>query len=404
MALATARTTFTKLNGYQVLLQKTNACLGRNSGVANVIAIQASGMRLTWGEPFGYEKPWPYETTKFNFIHSLYDSTTARLNENSKAIVVEGLPGVGKREFAERLAKNFDLKVIDPVSHDEIYTFYEEESKLDMRIFDQFLPYSAQLYDFTKFYRDPEPEKGTMGRLQLQVYAWRYYRYAEALYHLLNTGQGVVVPRSVWGDSAIVGACRRMKWVTKPFVDYYNDYRDNSICELLRPHITIYLDAPVDVCMKRIKARGHPEESKSKNMNEKFLSSMEAAYKQDFLPKMRQSGAVMEIDWTESADSMDMDVICEEVARVVTESEDSEDKHFEDWRLDEEELCHNRRYVGDRLLQKRFLQRDLPLDCPEVLYSADDNEIRTELVYRHPAMQYKTGWSSELGNNVLFRV
>ena len=37
---------------------------------------------------------------------------------------------------------------------------------------------------------------------------------------------------------------------------YYYDYRDNSLCELLKPHLTIYLDAPVNVLQQRIKERG----------------------------------------------------------------------------------------------------------------------------------------------------
>ena len=37
---------------------------------------------------------------------------------------------------------------------------------------------------------------------------------------------------------------------------YYYDYRDNSLCELLKPHLTIYLDAPVNVLKQRIKERG----------------------------------------------------------------------------------------------------------------------------------------------------
>ena len=34
-------------------------------------------------------------------------------------------------------------------------------------------------------------------------------------------------------------------------VSYYNDLRANSLCELLKPHISIYLDAPVSTIQER---------------------------------------------------------------------------------------------------------------------------------------------------------
>ena len=45
-------------------------------------------------------------------------------------------------------------------------------------------------------------------------------------------------------------------------------------------------------------------------LNDKYLQQIEAMYKQIFLPKMREVGEVLEIDWTEVADKMDMEMVC----------------------------------------------------------------------------------------------
>lgn len=54
-------------------------------------------------------------------MSELFDKTTYRFNENTKAILVEGGPGVGKNDFAHKFAKQFDLKVFDSVSDDSLW-------------------------------------------------------------------------------------------------------------------------------------------------------------------------------------------------------------------------------------------------------------------------------------------
>merc|ERR1711976_925908 len=63
----------------------------------------------THGEKFPYPEPWDYKKKPYTFWSQFTDRTRKRFNPNTKMIVVEGGPAVGKNEFAKRLAKNFDM-------------------------------------------------------------------------------------------------------------------------------------------------------------------------------------------------------------------------------------------------------------------------------------------------------
>lgn len=50
------------------------------------------------------------------------------------------------------------------------------------------------------FYENPNPKDQLGCKLQFQMYEEKFRQYCAALQHLLNTGQGVVIVRSVWSD------------------------------------------------------------------------------------------------------------------------------------------------------------------------------------------------------------
>lgn len=56
--------------------------------------------------------PFPYKEKNYNFFRALFDPTTSRLDDNSKIIVVEGLPTAGKGALAKRLADELDMLYI----------------------------------------------------------------------------------------------------------------------------------------------------------------------------------------------------------------------------------------------------------------------------------------------------
>uniref|UniRef100_A0A8C5L5U5 Deoxynucleoside kinase domain-containing protein n=2 Tax=Jaculus jaculus TaxID=51337 RepID=A0A8C5L5U5_JACJA len=51
-----------------------------------------------------------------------------------------------------------------------------------------------------KFYDNPKSNDGNSYRLQSWLYASRLLQYSDALEHLLSTGQGVVLERSIYSD------------------------------------------------------------------------------------------------------------------------------------------------------------------------------------------------------------
>ena len=168
---------------------------GRGWSKAAITAVRLPGltehqvatMRATYGEKYPYAEPWPYQTKRYTFLHeALYQNTVHRFNENTKVIVVDGNIGVGKNEFAKRLAKMFDLQYFPSVSDKAV--FFDKVSGFDERSLDAILPASCQSYDLTKFLADKHPEKGRVGLLQRKWYVEKGMAYSDALLHLLSTG------------------------------------------------------------------------------------------------------------------------------------------------------------------------------------------------------------------------
>jgi NADH dehydrogenase (ubiquinone) 1 alpha subcomplex subunit 10 len=66
----------------------------------------------------------------------------------------------------------------------------------------------------------------------------------------------------------------------------YHDIRGNTIKELMKPHLVIYLDVPVPLVQQRIKERNIPHEVNSKTFTSQYLTDMEYFYKQHYLKEI----------------------------------------------------------------------------------------------------------------------
>lgn len=362
-----------------------------------------SYMTPTYGAPYPYKDPFPYETQKFNIITEHYDYTLPRFNENTKVIVVEGNITVGKHAFAKKLAKSFDLKYFPATL--EAACFALQTNGFDLREFNEFLPKRSQWYDLKDFYTDPNPQRGRVGQLQLLWLVHKFETYQRALTHLFNTGQGVVLVRSSYADHVFADALRTCGYITPTFYNVYNDWERNSIVELLKPHLTIYLDAPVSTIRDRLKQHGSEIENNSSNLTDEYLYAIEHSYKNVHLPKMAKSGIVMELDWTEIADDVDHDAIVEEIQTINMATEDSDDRRFRDWYdMSEDMASFNRRKYDSQIVHRDCFSRDRPVECPEILWHDDDVPLLNRVVRFHPGLNYDPGWANQFGYKSLFRI
>lgn len=399
MALLAVRSTFVRVGCVTSTLGKQIHPLNCSKTAATA-PIQVAGLKATYGEKYPYAKPWPnWENRKYTLLHEYTDPTGPRMNENSKIIIVDGNMAVGKNDFARRLAKGFDLKCIESITDTDCYTV----NGYDLRAIDDMLPLSAKFYDVKKFLTETNPKRGMVGRLQMNMFFRKFLAYARGLHHLFSTGQGFVMVRSPFTDHVLIEACKTMGYITPQFAEWYYDMRDGSICELLKPHVTIYLDAPVDVIQERIKKRNVAYEQNSPILQTPYLTNIENQFKERTLPRLRESGEVVEIDWTEVADDQDMEVIYEEIQRLDLTFEDPDDSKFADWRRcgNEDYLCHYRKYFGSKWQMKRLFCIPYPWDCPEILIDEDDRASYLNNVIMHPAFD-SPGRSEKLGQRDLW--
>jgi deoxyadenosine/deoxycytidine kinase len=67
----------------------------------------------------------------------------------------------------------------------------------------------------------------------------------------------------------------------------YNDYWNNTMPQLLRPHLVVYLDVPVAQTLQNIKKKAVLGEKDSNIYTEKYLATMEETLKNNYLKEIR---------------------------------------------------------------------------------------------------------------------
>lgn len=114
----------------------------------------------------------------------------------------------------------------------------------DMRKLDDQLPEGSKSFDVRNFCANPTHKD--VANFQIRMYMLRYEQYVDALAHVLSTGQGVVLDRSCFSDFVFVEAMSKANYISRGARSVYYDLRKNTIGELLKPHLVIYLDMPVE--------------------------------------------------------------------------------------------------------------------------------------------------------------
>ena len=355
-----------------------------------------SGKMMRGGPRVPLAPPFPYKEKKYGLIQSLLDRTTKRFDENSKVICVEGPIGVGKTKFAKELAEELDMLYIPEADMDMLFI---NSYGYDMRQLDPQLPECCRSFDVKNFCRDPKNLLTAV--FQIRMYMVRFEQYLDSLAHILSTGQGIVLDRCAYSDMVFLETMFKHGYVSKGARSVYYELRENTIGELLKPHLVIYLDCPVDAVKKRIKARNFDYEVNSPVFTDAYLKDMEMVYKQKFLKEISTHAEILIYDWTAGGET---EVVVEDIERIdFSQFElDRHSKKMKDWRFfTEQEWGEVRiKYCNDKTKLMSFF--NVPrYDVPELLRDAESAKIWREVWYNAPGMKYRPGYNADMGDSGL---
>lgn len=395
-ALGVVRTGTASLQGAASLFRVSPGILSSSFNITPVAHLTATSLV----EPITRVKPWPYKERTYNQFWQFLDHTSKRFDDNTRLIVVDGNIATGKTEFAKKVAESFDLLYVPDVHPNEV--FFNEDG-FDMRQLDeQFSDGPNRSYPLEKFLTDKNAKSLKVGRPQMLLYQKRFFNYVNALEHILNTGQGVVMERSVFSDMVFPEVFAQQGYMTPQGLSYYkNILRKNTICDLWKPHLIIYLDAPVSTIRENIKKRGNPYEVNSPVLTDDFLTKIDAAYKNKLFPSLREHTEIISYDITNLPE---WEIIVEELEDLNLVEVEDEPIKFKEWRQRREDDFNNYRMVVSMkdTLHPLFLIQP-PLDAPELMISGEDLIELETILDDNPAASYQKGYNPEK-DNVLFKL
>ncbi|XP_052811080.1 NADH dehydrogenase [ubiquinone] 1 alpha subcomplex subunit 10, mitochondrial-like [Mya arenaria] len=347
------------------LLPLVRACGSVLSRPANFVApVAVEGQRNLTSNP-KYKKPYP-SWMPFNFLSSLIDFTSARLNDNSRIIQVDGPPCVGKSLFVDKLAEHFKLRSCHGYQPKDWYM----DGDFDTRHLNDFISNpKLKILDVDTFYREETPNLHFSGK-QLQVFRQRWYHYADALSHLLSTGIGTVMETSVWSDIVYARTLADMGYFSKKGLQYYEKYRENSCFYLWYPNLIIYLDAPAAWIVAEMKKK-NPEYENSPVLNEDYIETLKGNYKKHLLEPMRPYCDVLEYDVT---DMEDLDLLFMDLEHMDLISRTLGDyKKFKDWnKTKEEDWSVYRLRLASEVRRKHMTSWRPPFDVDEMYIKEEE--------------------------------
>lgn len=267
----------------------------------------------------------------------------------------------------------------------------------DLRALDKDLPDSVKSFDVKNFLANPNAPR--TAQFQIRMYMLRFSRYIDSLAHVLNTGQGVVCNRCPWSDYVFLEAMFKNGWISSNARGVYYDLRGNTITEILKPHLVIYLDVPVKKTMENIKKRADQSETQSKALNEKYLGDIEQIYKQRYLKDITQHAELLVYDWSEGGET---EVVVEDIERIDFDRFDHYDPKMQDWRIPYEEDWCERRMEYTTCKADLMNYFNIPrYNTPELLTSPEDYDAWYNAWYSAPGMKYAYGYNEDAGDKGL---
>uniref|UniRef100_A0A2K5QGR2 NADH dehydrogenase [ubiquinone] 1 alpha subcomplex subunit 10, mitochondrial n=1 Tax=Cebus imitator TaxID=2715852 RepID=A0A2K5QGR2_CEBIM len=305
----------------------------------------------------------------------LGERISKRMTERSIVITVDGNICSGKGRIAKEIAEQLGL-----MHFPEACIHYAELTRGDGKPLD--IAYGGNC-SLEKFYDDPRSNDGNSYRLQSWLYNNRLLQYSDALEHLLSTGQGVVLERSIFSDFVFLDAMYNQGYIRKQCVEHYNEVKKITICDYLPPHLVIYLDVPVPEIQRRIQKKGDPHEMK---VTSAYLQDIEDSYKKIFLPEMSEKCEILQYSAREAQDSV----------KVI---EDIEYVKFEKgpWlKQDDLTLHHVRLLVQDK--QRVVQYTAIPILIPEVTVGAHQSDRILQEFRELPGRKYSPGYNADVGD------
>lgn len=359
----------------------TRLCkISKNYNITQVAFIK----RIAFKEHIPKPAPYPYWKKVCNEITMILDPTSLRYDDNTKLIVVDGPPAVGKTKLCEQIAKDFGFLYMPAPTHDEIFINYYG---FDIRDLNPQLPESCRFYDLKDFLRNPYYYR--TASIQLGFFNMRFEQYMNALVHILATGQGVVLNRSIFTEYAFMDAMHKAGYLSDLTVKEFEMMRKNSFKFLLRPHLVIYLDASPEIIQEKIKKRGNVDEINSKVFTTKFLTDLENATKEKCLSWLSSHSHILIYDWSKEGNNID---VIQDIETLDFEEDQYKEK-LQDWVfVDTDQLINfleryqNKTYIFDYMNRKTE-----PIIATDMYLINDERDIQQKILETVNSEKYQPG-------------
>jgi len=339
--------------------------------------------------------PWPYKTKQYTYWHAFFDDVTHRINDDSRVIVVDGPPTGNKDALCKSIADALDFHYIPSPHLDAVYV---NIMGFDKRTMNYKMPPIARSWDIHQFMQ--KPGNILSSKMQWHYFNMRLLQYFDCMAHLLNTGQGVVMHRSIWSDRVFAKTLTDMGWIRPDVYDHIVDQTEAGTFECMKPHTLVYLDMTPETIIKNAKARNVNNEVGSEFFSEKCLNTLIKNYKDHYLEKMSINCEVMVYDWNEEGCHDDViDDICDVDLNVWTKF----DKKLYDWNVP---FFKEWDWKGKRLMFSSHIPKMLGWannvkvrDIPEVVYPLHIYDMIDAATANEPTMNGERGNNPKAGDS-----
>lgn len=253
-------------------------------------------------------------------------------------------------------------------------------------------------FDEKKFSENPTAHDGGLDRMLLEIYHLKFVKYLEGLRHLFNTGQGVVMEKSPYNNYCYMEAAYRQGWIDPETRKYYYIIQGQTLEELMKPHLLIYLDAPTSVVQANLQKKGETGQVYS---NTEYMNHWADLNKKDYLKEASIHSEVLVYDWSEGGDA---EVVVEDIEALNLDYYDKYSKKHEEWRLHTEDAywVQRRKYTSEVSIMMSMF--NFPYYKATKIWKTSDERMEWQNLFsRVPGNMWLPGYNEDMGDpNPLF--